>query len=146
MDYYFRYRFQFTILTARSTIYVLFFFWVFFFSFGESLFSLLFNFSTLTDTISSNFFFSFKYHTIFYLNTHTAYLGNTMMFYIFFFTFSAVIFLLNLRYNFNYFYISNLFFYELILICLLAYLLLKSFVILFLMLCVLLITRNIFKI
>lgn len=41
MDYYFKYRFQFSILTSRPTAYVLFFFWLFFFFLRRNL---IFNF------------------------------------------------------------------------------------------------------
>lgn len=115
MDYYFKYRFQFTMLTARSTIYVLFLFWCFFFFFGETLYLILFNFSTLTDAIPANYFFSYKTHTVFYLAIYNSYLGSTLMFYICFFTICSFIFLLNLRYSFNYFYLNNFFFFEIFL-------------------------------
>lgn len=98
------YRFQFTIITCRTTIYVLFSFWLFFFFFGESLLLTLFNFTTITDSIPSNYFFTFKYHTNFSLNSYSYLLSSTIMFFITFFTISAFLFLLNLRYTFNFFY------------------------------------------
>ena len=114
IDYYFKFRYQFTILTSRSTIYVLFCFWCFFFFFGETLFLLVFNFSTTVDTIPGNFFFNFKSHTVFYINTGSLYLSNGVMFYILFFTLSAFIFLVSLRHNFNYRYLKFLYLTEVI--------------------------------
>ena len=54
------FNYQFTVLTSRTTVYILFCFWCFFFFFGEILFNLIFNFSVLTDVINSNFFFFLK--------------------------------------------------------------------------------------
>ncbi len=108
INFYFLHRFQFTLITCRTTIYLLFGFWLFFFFLGEFLLLTLFNYSNLTDTIPSNFFFSFKTHTMYSLLTLSATLSNVIMFYILFFTASAFIFLLNLRYKFNYQYLTNL--------------------------------------
>jgi len=92
MDYYFKYRYQSSFVTCKSTIYVLFGFWCFFFFFGESLFLLVFNFSTITDTIPSDFFFSVKSHTPFTIFANSILLSDSIMFYIFFFTFSCFFF------------------------------------------------------
>lgn len=73
---------------------------------------LLFNFSTITDAVSSNYFFIFKNHNVFSLNYSSTNLSNTIMFYIIFFTSSSFIFLLNMRYNFNYFYLNAVFFFD----------------------------------
>lgn len=115
LEYHATLAYQFTIVTSRSTIYVLFFFWCFFFSFGETLFLILFNFSTLTDAVPSDFFFFFKTHTVFALNNHNIFLSSTIMFYILFFTFCAFIFLINLYYSFNYFYLKLTYVFDLIL-------------------------------
>jgi hypothetical protein len=112
LNFYTFYRFQYTIVTCRTTIYLLFGFWLFFFFFGESLLMILFNFSTITDSVSSDYFFIFKNHNIFALNYFSTNLSNTIMFYIVFFTSSSFIFLLNMRYNFNYFYLNTIFFFD----------------------------------
>ena len=112
LNFYTLHRFQFTLFTCRTTIYLLFSFWLFFFFFGESLLVLLFNFSTITDAISSSSFFTFKTHIIFFLNSSSSFLNNVILFYIIFFTASSFLFLLNLRYSFNYFYVKNLWFFD----------------------------------
>lgn len=108
-NFYASQRYQLTLLTCRTTIYVLFIFWNFFFFFGESLLLLLFNYSSIGDVIQSNFFFTFKSHTVFSIDTISADLSNIIMFYIIFFSAAAFIFLVNLRYSFNYAYIKNFF-------------------------------------
>jgi hypothetical protein len=129
LNYYFLYRFQYTIITCRATIYVLFSFWIFFFSFGESLYLLIFNFSSLTDSINSNYFFIFKNHTIFFINNVSLYLSNTIMFYIIFFTSCALIFLLNIKYTFNYMYLNNLWILDFIFIILFCSLFINFYII-----------------
>lgn len=121
-NYYLLYRFQFTILTCRTTIYLLFSFWLFFFFFGETLLMILFNFSTLTDSIAADYFMIFKNHTIFYLNNSSSSLSNTIMFYIIFFTSCSFIFLLNLRYTFNYFYLNSIWLFDSFFLIVLFYL------------------------
>lgn len=116
LNFYLIHRFQFTLFTCRTTIYILFSFWLFFFFFGESLLLILFNFTTITDSISSHSFFIFKTHILFFLNNASMHLSNTIMFYIIFFTTCSFIFLLNLRYTFNYFYLKNLWFFDFIFI------------------------------
>ena len=101
-------RFQFTLLTSRSTIYLLFFFWCFFFFFGEILLLTTFNFNTLNDLIPSSFFLMFKTHTVFLMDNSNDFLNQTIFFYILFFTLSSFLFLLNLRYMSNYKYFLNL--------------------------------------
>lgn len=96
-----RYRFQFTVITTRTTIYLLFVFWCFFFTFGEFLLLLTFNFNNLNDLIPSGFFNFIKTHVVFLLDNSTASLNNTIFFYILFFTSCSFIFLLNLRYTMN---------------------------------------------
>jgi hypothetical protein len=134
LNFYLLYRFQFTIVTCRTTIYLLFSFWLFFFFFGESLLLILFNFSTLSDSISSNYFFIFKNHTIFLLNSSSFFLSNTIMFYIIFFTSCSFIFLLNLRYTFNYFYLNNLWIFDAIFLLVICYLFINNFFFLFIFL------------
>ena len=106
------YFFQNTILTCKTTIYLLSLFWIFFFFIGEYLFFIIFNFSTLNDTIASNFFFLLKSHIIFYLNTNSLFLSKIIFFYINFFLFFSLLYLLNLKYQINYLYINNLWYFE----------------------------------
>ena len=98
------YRFQHTNLTSRFTIYVLASFWCFFFFFGESLLLLTFNYNTLTDLIPSSFFVFTKSHVIFNTFSSSVFIGDTIFFFIIFFTTAAISFLLNLRYSFSYVY------------------------------------------
>ena len=100
----FLYRFQHTALTSRTTVYVLATFWCFFFFFGESLLLLTFNYNTLTDLIPSGFFVFTKSHVIFNTFSSSAFVGDTIFFFIMFFTSAAIGFLLNLRYSFSYSY------------------------------------------
>lgn len=102
LKFYMQHRFQFTAVTSRTTIYLLFSFWCFFFFFGEILLLLTFNFNTLVDLIPSNFFMSTKSHVIFLLDNGSTYLNEIIFFYILFFTLCALLFLLNLRHSFNY--------------------------------------------
>lgn len=118
------FRFQFTIVTCRTTIYVLFSFWIFFFFFGESLLFILFNFSTLNDAIPASYFFTFKFYNPFAINSFSNYLSESIMFYILFFTTCSFLFLLNLRYTFNYNYINNLWSFDLFFFGIVTYLLL----------------------
>jgi len=101
------YKYQFTIITARSTIVLLFFFWLFFFFSGESLLSLIFNFSTISDVINSHFFLILKSHNLFFLNAISVNLNKIIMFYILFFSFNAFLFLINIKYSNYYLLFSN---------------------------------------
>lgn len=98
------YRFQHTALTSRLTIYILALFWCFFFFFGESLMLITFNYSTLIDLIPSSSFTTIKSHILFYTYSSNASLGNLITFFIIFFTISAVVFLINIRFPFSYTY------------------------------------------
>ena len=82
-------RYQFTSITSRSTTYFLFGFWLFFFFYGETLLLVLFNYSTLTDTIPSSSFFLIKQHVVFLLITSSTKLLSCINFYIFFFNFNS---------------------------------------------------------
>jgi len=117
-----RYRFQFTVITARTTIYLLFTFWCFFFFFGEFLLLLTFNFNNLNDLIPSGFFNFIKTHVIFLLDNGTASLNNTIFFYILFFTSCSFIFLLNLKYTMNASYWFNTYVTDLLFILITIYL------------------------
>ena len=95
------YRFQFTVITSRTTTYVLFIFWCFFFFFGEFLLLIMFNFNTVSDLIPSHFFVSTKNHVIFWLNNSSAKLGESIMLYIIFLSLCSFNFLLRLDLNFS---------------------------------------------
>jgi hypothetical protein len=95
-------RFQFTSITSRTTTYILFTFWCFFFFFGEFLLLIMFNFNTLSDLVPSHFFISTKSHVIFNLNNGSNRLSEVIMFYIFFLTLCAFNFLLKPDSNFFY--------------------------------------------
>ena len=115
-------RFQFTIITSRTTIYLLFSFWCFFFFFGEILLLLTFNYNNLTDLIPSNFFMFTKSHVIFLMDNGNAYLNDVIFFYILFFTTCSLLFLLNLRYTFNYQFFQHQFLIDIVFIIVNLYL------------------------
>ena len=98
------YRFQHTALTSRVTIYILFLFWCFFFFFGESLLLVTLNYNTLVDQIPSSFFVLIKSHVIFMTDSVNNFLGDTIFFFILFFSTTSASFLLNLRYVHSYSY------------------------------------------
>ena len=102
-------RFQYSIVTSRTTIYLLFCFWCFFFFFGELLLLLTFNYNSLSDIIPSNYFTTLKQHIIFLTVNSNQYLGNVVFFYIIFFTTASLKFLFNLRYTceYNHFKVFN---------------------------------------
>lgn len=102
-------RFQYSIVTSRATIYLLFSFWCFFFFFGELLLLLTFNYNSLSDIIPSNYFTTLKQHIIFLTVNSNQYLGNVVFFYIIFFTTASLKFLFNLRYTceYNHFKVFN---------------------------------------
>jgi hypothetical protein len=121
LNNYILFRFQLTVLTCRTTVYILFIFWNFFFYFGESLFLLLMSFSALTDSVPGNYFFSFETHTTYFLDSGTAQLTSILLFYIIFFTLSAILYLVNLKYQFNYKYYDNLWYLDLFFLLVVAY-------------------------
>lgn len=94
-------RYQFSPITSRTTTYVLFVFWCFFFFFGEFLLLVLFNFNTISDTIPSSYFLSTKNHVIFWLNVEGK-LGEVIMIYICIFSFCSMNFLLRLDIDCSY--------------------------------------------
>lgn len=116
------YRFQFTVVTARPTIYLLFLFWCFFFFTGEFLLLLIFNYNTLNDLIPSGFFMFIKTHVIFLLENSNAYLNDIIFFYILFFTTCSFIFLITLKYSFNYHYWYSTYLIDLIFFLIIFYL------------------------
>ena len=115
-NYLTTYAFQFTIATCRTTTYILVTFWCFFIFFGETFFSIIFNFSTLTDSINSDFFFLFKTHTVFFMNSSSQFLGDYLFSFILFFSTCSFLFLLNLKFTLNYRYLTHLWVLDLIFI------------------------------
>jgi hypothetical protein len=63
---------------------------------------------------------------VFFLDNTSVFLSNTVMFYITFFTICAILFLLNLRYTFNYSYLSTLWLLDLFFFIAISYLLLNT--------------------
>jgi hypothetical protein len=100
----YRHKYQFTALTSRLTSYMLISFWVLFFFFGESLLLVLFNYSTPIDTITSSNFLLIKQHVIFFIQTSSVKLLKYINFFIFFLTFNAFFYMINLSYTYNYNY------------------------------------------
>lgn len=98
------YSYHFTVVTSRSTSYMLFMFWIFFFFFGEFLLLLLFNFTTPIDSISSDSFFLIKQHIIFLTDSMSSKLGSSLSFFIYFMTSCSICFLINMNYASNYFF------------------------------------------
>jgi hypothetical protein len=78
------YRFQFTLITARPTIYLLLTMWLFFYTFGDFFLSIIFNYNTLIDTIPSGFFTFIKTHTIFMSESSNVFLHDTLFSFILF--------------------------------------------------------------
>ena len=101
------FKFSFTSVTSRSTSYMLFSFWVFFFFFGESLLLVVFNYGTPIDTITSSSFFTIKQHTVFLLNTNSSKLLSHINFYILLMTSLSFTYLVNLCYSYNYSYFKH---------------------------------------
>lgn len=101
------YRFQHTAITARSTVYLLTCFWLFFFFFGESLLLLTLNYNTLVDLITSSVFSFTKSHVLFMTESSNSFLSDTLFYFISFLASVAFIFLLNLRYVATYNYTFN---------------------------------------
>lgn len=100
-------RFQFTAITSRSTSLILLTFWLFFFTFGESLLLVIFNFSTLVDTIPSANFNVIKQHTNLSINSLSLQLTNTINFFISILTLLAFSYLLSLSYSSRYTYFRD---------------------------------------
>lgn len=95
-------RFQFTVITSKLTTYFLFSFWIFFFFFGEILLLVILNYSVTIDTIMSTSFFNIKQHIIFYISSMSSYLSTQVNFYIIFLTSSALLYLINLSFQSQY--------------------------------------------
>ena len=101
------YKHNFTSVTSRSTSYILFSFWIFFFFFGEFLLLLLFNYVSLFDSVTSHSFFLIKQHIIFLTSSLSAKLTDSINFYIYFLTSSSLLYLINLNYILNYNFFKN---------------------------------------
>jgi hypothetical protein len=98
------FRFQYTLITARPTVYVLLGMWIFFYSFGDFFLSFMFNYNTLVDTIPSGCFTYIKTHTIFMTESSNAYLSDSLFMFILFLLSSAILFLVGLKTEFSYSY------------------------------------------
>lgn len=116
------YRFQHTALTSRSTIYLLVLFWCFFFFFGESLLLIILNYNTLIDFLPSAIFMFTKSHVIFTTFSFNSFINDTLFYFILFFTVTAFLFLINLRYISTYNYTLNSAFLDIISIFTVSYL------------------------
>lgn len=103
------YRVSFTAITSRSTSYLLLWFWIFFFFFGESLLLILFNYTTITDSILSSSFFNIKQHTTYFINSLSTKLEFHISCFIFFLTTAAISYLSSVNYATNYTYFNNSF-------------------------------------
>ena len=115
------YRFQHTVITSRSTIYLLTFFWCFFFFFGESLLLVMLNYNTLIDFVVSSVFSFSKSHVLFMTACSNSFLGDILFYFISFLASTAFLFLLNLKYVSVYSYIFNSTLLDVIGICLISY-------------------------
>lgn len=104
------YRFQYTLVTARPTIYLMLTMWVFFYTFGDVFISLMFNYNTLVDTIPSGCFTFIKTHTVYMTESSNVYLSDSLFMFIAFLLSSAIMFLVNFRLAFNYNYFRGSFF------------------------------------
>lgn len=121
-------RFHFTTVTSRSTSYMLITFWTFFFFFGETLLLVTFNYSTTVDTITSSSFFVIKQHPFTYMSTFSTTLMYHITFYIVFLTTSAILYLINLNYSYNYKYFKQSFVITYLPILALAWFVFYSFI------------------
>lgn len=101
------YRVSFTAITSRSTSYLLLYFWVFFFFFGESLLLVLFNYSTVSDSIFSSSFFNIKQHTTYFINSLSTKLEFHISCFIFFLTTASICYLSSVNYVTSYSYFNN---------------------------------------
>lgn len=110
--FFFLLRYEYTLFTSKTTIFILFFFWIFFIFFGEIFYLIILNFSSLNESIESNFFFFLKSHIIFFLFNFSNFLSNIIIFYIIFFTINSFFFILNFKLKFNYLYFFNKYFYN----------------------------------
>lgn len=95
-------RFQFTVVTSRSTTYLLLLFWLFFFHFGETLLLIVFNYSVTLDSINSSSFMLIKQHVPYSLNSVSTKLLAQINFFILFLTPMAFSYLIFLGYSTKY--------------------------------------------
>lgn len=116
-------RFQLTYITARPTVYLLLTMWVFFYTFGDFFYSIIFNFNTLIDTIPSGFFTFTKTHTLFMTFSLNLYLHETLMALIYLLILAALVFLLTLTLTFNTSYFKRNFIYEIVLVAFIIFIL-----------------------
>ncbi len=114
-------KYQFTIFTCRTTVYILSVFWLFFYFSGEFLILLLIDYSTLTPIILKNFFLISETNLMILPSLNSTSLHSIFSFFIFFLILNSFIFLLNLKYSFNYTYNSFAFVLDALLLLLLLY-------------------------
>ena len=111
---FFLYRFQNSLITSRTTVYILFTFWLFFFFFGDFLILTLLNYSSVSDFLPSTFFFNLKNHFFYDLASFSEQLASNLMFIIFFFFLGSFVYLLSIKFISLYFFFDWLFFFDLI--------------------------------
>jgi NADH:ubiquinone oxidoreductase subunit 5 (subunit L)/multisubunit Na+/H+ antiporter MnhA subunit len=101
---------QFTVITSRSTTYLLLLFWLGFFHFGETLLLIIFNYSVTVDSINSSSFMLIKQHVPYSLNSVSTKLLSQISFFISFLTPLAFTYLLCLGYSskYKFFWYSSL--------------------------------------
>ncbi len=92
-------------IISKLTSYVLFTFWLIFMFIGEHTFYLIFNYSSLSDTILSNSFVSIKQHTPYFLTFYNYKTLSYLELYIYLLLIYSILFILNFNYkttvNFN---------------------------------------------
>lgn len=93
---------QFTVITSRSTTYLLLLFWLAFFYFGEALLLVIFNYSVTLDSINSSSFTLIKQHVPYSLNSVSTNLLSQISFFISFLTPLAFTYLLCLGHSSKY--------------------------------------------
>lgn len=87
---------QFYAITSKTTSLILFSFWLFFFFWGEQFLLVLFNYSSLNETINSSFFNVFKIHIFFNLLSYSFRLNSYIVFCVLISFYLAMSFLVNL--------------------------------------------------
>lgn len=96
---------------------------MFFYTFGDFFYSIIFNFNTLIDTIPSGFFTFTKTHTLFMTFSLNLYLHETLMALIYLLILAALVFLLTLTLTFNTSYFKRNFIYEIVLVAFIIFIL-----------------------
>jgi hypothetical protein len=97
-----------TVIISKLTTYILFIFWTFFMFFGEYFLNIIFNISTLNETIYSSSFFLLKNSNYLWLYSFSSKLLYSLEFFIFIIYFSSLTFLVNYNLNINWNYFKKL--------------------------------------